>query len=111
MTQRSGDIGAGIALNKSGYSLIVHMFCEMINNDVNYKGIKFTPGRLIINLGDYHVYESHYSQIIRQLLRDPYPFPKLKFNRKVSELNDFKFEDLELIDYNTYPGIICKMVA
>lgn len=111
MTQRSADLGSGFYLNICEYSLQVYMLCEIINNDPNYTGIKFTSGRLVINLGDTHIYESHYSQAIRQLLRDPYKFPQLKINRKVTELTDFKFEDFELMGYNPYPGILCKMVV
>jgi len=111
MTQRSADLGSGTYLNIIEYSMIIMMFCEVINNDSNYTGIKFTPGRLIMNFGDAHIYESHYGQSIRQLLRDPYEFPKLEFNRKVTDLTEFKFEDFELINYNSYPAIQCKMVA
>ncbi len=111
MTQRSADLGSGFYLNICEYALQVYMLCEIINNDPNYTSIKFAPGRLIINLGDTHIYESHYSQAIRQLLRDPYKLPQLKINRKVTELIEFKFEDFELIDYNPYPGILCKMVV
>ena len=78
---------------------------------MNYQGPKFTPGRLIMNLGDCHIYEEHRSMVIRQILRDPYPFPTLKINRKVTHLTDFKFEDLELIHYQHYPNIVAKMVA
>lgn len=87
------------------------MLCEVINNDLNYTSFKFTPGRLIMNLGDCHIYENHYSQSIRNLLRDPYEFPQLKFKRKVTRLTDFKYEDFELIDYHSYPALLFKMVA
>lgn len=111
MTQRSGDIGCAVYLNVCTYGLLIYMLCEVINNDLNYTSFKFTPGKLLINLGDYHVYESHYSQAIRQLLRDPYEFPQLKFKRKVTRLTDFKYEDFELIDYHSYPALLFKMVA
>ena len=111
MFQRSADACCGIPFNIASYALLVHMFCEVINNDSNYKGNKFTPGRLIMNLGDVHIYEDHYSEAIRQILREPYIFPNLQFNRKVNDLCDFKFEDLELINYNCYPSINFKMIA
>ena len=82
-----------------------------INNDLSYTGPKFSPGRLIMNLGDVHIYEDHYSEVIRQILREPYRFPQLIFKRKVSDLTDFKFEDLDLLDYECYPNISAKMVA
>ena len=111
MTQRSADCGSGLYLNVCEYALLVFMFCEVINNDVNYTGFKFTPHKLIMNLGDTHIYTDHYTQIIRQILRNPFKFPKLKIKRKITDLTDFKFEDFELIDYKSYPAILCKMIA
>ncbi len=103
MYQRSADLTCGIPFNIASYALLVHMFCEVLGN--------FKVGRLIISLGDVHIYEDHYSNVIRQILRDPYPFPKLVIKNKVKNLTDFKFEDFELVDYNTYPNINYKMVA
>jgi thymidylate synthase len=111
MTQRSVDTGSGFYLNVCEYALYVYIFCEIINNDPEYKGIQFTPGKLIINTGNTHIYKSHYSQAIRQILRDPYPFPKLKINRKIISLEDINYDDFELINYNPYPGILCPMVV
>lgn len=111
MTQRSIDSICGLQFNLSSYSLLVHMLCEILNNDENYNGDKFSPGRLIMNLADTHIYESHKEQAIRQILREPREFPQLKFKRKVKDLKDFKFEDLELIDYQFDPYIPVKMVA
>jgi thymidylate synthase len=111
MYQRSADIGCGTPFNVASSSLLVYMFCEVINNDSKYTGQKFTPGRLIMNHGDIHIYEDHYSELIRQVLREPYKFPQLTFKRKVNELTDFKYEDLELVGYQCYPSIKLKMIA
>lgn len=111
MFQRSADNFCGVPFNICSYSILIHLFCEIINNDASYKGPKFIPGRLIMNLGDTHIYEDHYAQCIRQILRDSHNFPQLIFKRKVTELTDFKFEDLELVNYESYPNIIAKMVA
>lgn len=111
MCQRSGDIFLGVPFNLTSYSLLVYMLCEVINNDESYKGVKFTPGRLIIQLGDVHLYEDHYSAAIRQILREPFMFCNIKFTRKIKNLTDFKFEDIELTNYYFYPNILAKMVA
>lgn len=108
---RSQDMILGNPWNITYAALLIHLFCEVINNDSNYLGNKLLPGRLIMNLGDIHIYENHYEQCIRQILREPYKFPQLIFKRKVTELIDFKFEDLNLVDYYCYPGIIAKMIA
>jgi thymidylate synthase len=111
MTQRSVDTACGLPFNIVSYALLVHLFCQVINNDLNYLGPKFTPGKLIMNLGDTHIYKDHYSDIIRQVLREPHKFPQLKFNRQVTNLTDFKFTDMELVEYQSYPIIGFKMVA
>lgn len=111
MTQRSADIFLGLPYNVASYALLTHMICEVVNNDELYKGPQLSPGRLIISIGDAHLYQSHYSQAIRQILREPTEFPKLKFNRKVSKIEDFIFDDLNLIEYDPYPNITAKMVA
>lgn len=111
MLQRSSDTFLGLNFNLTSYSLLIHLFCEVLNNDSSYTGPKFSPGRLIMNLGDTHIYEDHKEQCIRQILREPYEFPQLIFKRKVTDLTDFKFEDLELVNYNCYPNIPAKMSA
>ena len=108
---RSQDLFLGNPINIISHCMLLYVFIEVINNDPNYNGPKFTLGRLIMNLGDVHIYENHYEQCIRQILREPMVFPKLNFKRKVNELADFKFDDLELIDYNCYPTITAKMIA
>jgi dihydrofolate reductase/thymidylate synthase len=108
---RSQDYFLGSNFNLTMSSLLVHLFCEVINNDVTYNGPKFKPGRLIMNLGDTHLYEDHYEQSIRQILREPYKFPQLVIKRNVTKLSDFKYEDFELVDYQCYPNIIAKMTA
>ena len=111
MTQRSADAVCGIPFNIGSYALLVHLVCEVINNDVSYAGLKFIPGRLVMNFGDVHIYETHQTQAIRQILRDPYEFPRLTFRNRVTSLTNIKFEDIELLDYKCSPGIIAKMIA
>ena len=111
MFQRSADSFCGVPFNISSYALLIHFFCEIINNDITYTGPKFSPGKLIMNFGDTHIYEDHYSETVRQVLREPYKFPQLIFKRCVNNLTDFKFEDIELVNYECYPNINVKMVA
>lgn len=108
---RSQDLLLGTPFNIILSSLLVYLFCEVINNDINYKGLKYIPGDLIINLGDIHIYENQYTEVIRQILRDPYDFPKLIFKNKVTKLSEFKFDDIELINYQCYPNFLIKMIA
>lgn len=111
MSQRSADAVCGIPFNIASYALLVHLFCEVINNDIEYTGNKFVPGRLVMNLGDVHIYESHHTQAIRQILRDPYEFPTIRFRNTVTTLTGLKMDDIELVDYKCWPAISATMVA
>lgn len=111
MTQRSADYICGVPFNIASYALLIHLMCEVINNDETYTGTKFTPGRLIMNFGDTHIYEDHKQASIKQLLRTPYKFPQIKIKKQMKELTDISFEDIEMINYNSYPVLSVKMIA
>ena len=111
MYQRSADLFLGEPFNISSYSLLVYMFCEVLNNSEDYNGMTFYPDILYISFGDVHVYDNHFDQVNEQLKRSPYEFPQLKFKRKVKNFNDFKWEDIEVINYNSHPRIKASMVA
>lgn len=62
-------------------------------------------GEIIYNVADTHIYVNHLDVIKEQITRDPYPLPKLVIKRKVTDINDFKFEDFELQNYNSHPAL------
>jgi thymidylate synthase len=109
-TQRSCDYFLGVPFNIASYSLLVYMLCEILNNDDSCK-YKYKPGELIMSLGDYHLYESHLEEAKRQLIRTPSEFPNIQFKEKIYKLEDFKFEDIILTNYNPCPEIKAKMVS
>lgn len=111
MYQRSADMFLGVPFNISSYALMCNMFCEVLNNDSSYTGMPFRPDKLIMSFGDLHIYESHYEQVSTQLSRQPFRFPKIKFNRKVDNLESFKWEDINITNYNHHKGIKASMVA
>ena len=108
-TQRSCDYFLGVPFNIASYSLLVYMICHVLNNDESCQ-YKYKPGKLVMNLGDYHLYEEHLQQAQRQILRTPLQFPQLNIKNKVFKLEDFKFDDIELINYQCYPGIKAEMI-
>lgn len=111
MYQRSSDIWMAGNYNTINIVLLVLFLCEVINNDVDYTGLKFTPGKVMLTLGNVHVYSNNREQTIRQILRDPHPVPTISINKKVTNINDFSFEDLSVDNYVCYPNISSKMVA
>jgi thymidylate synthase len=108
--QRSCDYFLGVPFNIASYSLLVYMLCEVLNNDINCK-YTFKPGELTMSLGDYHLYESHINEAKRQFVRTPTRFPTLQFKNKINNLEDFTFDDIEIIDYNPCIEIKATMVS
>ena len=111
MYQRSADMFLGVPFNISSYSLMCYMFCEVLNNDSSYNGKPFKPDKLVMSFGDLHIYETHYEQVSKQIERYPYRFPQIKFKRKLDNLEDFIWDDIEILNYNHHKGIKAEMVA
>ena len=55
--------------------------------------------------GDVHIYNDHYNALCEQLTRIPYKSPTLRLNPAVKEIDDFKFEDFEIVGYQHHPAI------
>jgi dihydrofolate reductase/thymidylate synthase len=102
MYQRSGDMGLGVPFNIASYSLLLVMVAHVTGKQ---------PGNFIHIIGDTHIYKNHIDAIRKQLLRTPKPFPILKINRDVKNIEDFKFEDFTLINYNHWPKIKMEMAV
>lgn len=94
--QRSADAFLGVPFNIASYSLLTMMVAQVC-------GLKL--GEFVHTIGDAHIYKNHLDQINLQLTREPRPLPKMIINPEVKDINDFKFEDFELVDYNPYKGI------
>lgn len=111
MYQRSCDSFLGLPFNISSYALLVYIICELVNNDENYTGVKLRPGKLTISLGDYHIYKQHLEVVNEQILRIPYMFPKLSFNKKITKIEELEYSNLELINYRSHETLKAEMVA
>lgn len=111
MYQRSADICCGVPFNIASSALLIYLFTQVINNDKTYNGPKLIPNKLIMMFGDIHMYEEHRDQAIQQILRHSREFPKIKFNKEITNLTDFKYEDIELLNYNSYGPLSYKMIV
>ncbi|KAG8224813.1 hypothetical protein J437_LFUL002259 [Ladona fulva] len=100
--QRSADVGLGVPFNIASYSLLTYMIAHIT---------KLKPGEFIHIMGDCHIYKNHAEILEEQIKRIPRPFPKLKIERNVENIEDFKFEDFKLIDYKPHPKLEMKMAV
>ena len=94
--QRSADIFLGVPFNIASYALLTMMIAQVCDLEL---------GDFIHTLGDAHLYNNHLEQVDQQLSRTPYKMPKLKINKNIKDIFDFKFEDFELTDYEAHPHI------
>ena len=105
---RSSDFFLANNWNSTCGALFVHLLCNM-------EGIDLTPGELTVFIADAHLYKSHIEQVKLNLERVPLPFPKLLIKltngEKKKDIQEFKFEDLDLIGYKSYPNIKAEMAV
>ena len=102
MYQRSCDMGLGVPFNIASYALLTCMIAHICGLE---------RGEFIHSMGDAHVYLNHIEPLMRQLDRTPRSFPRLLIKRPVNNIDDFKFEDFELVDYRPHPNIKMKMAV
>ena len=94
--QRSADLFLGVPFNIASYALLTLMVAQV----TGYK-----PGKFVLTFGDAHLYLNHLEQTDLQLSREPLPLPIMKINPEVSSIFDFRYEDFELVNYQSHPAI------
>ena len=94
--QRSADAFLGIPFNIASYALLTMMVAQVCGLGL---------GEFIHTIGDAHIYSNHIEQVNRQLAREPRKLPTMKINPEVKNIEDFKFEDFELVGYDPHKGI------
>jgi len=98
--QRSADIFLGVPFNIASYALLLKMVAQATG---------LVAGDFIHTLGDAHIYKNHIEQVKLQLTREPRSLPEMRINPSIKNIEDFTFEDFELVNYNPHPHIPGKV--
>lgn len=96
MYQRSCDTFLGVPYNTAQEALLLVLMAHITGRKARGFNHFF---------GDAHIYLNHIDQVKEQLSREPRKLPKIRIKRQVENILDFKWEDIELIDYNPHKGI------
>jgi len=120
---RSNDFALGNPYNVVQYTLLVHIIAKLTD---------MIPNELVINAVDCHIYHEHFEGMKEWIKRYSKTYPvitkerdniynvnynnayckaKLKINGEQQNLEDFKAEDFEIIDYNPQPYIKMKLLT
>lgn len=94
--QRSADIFLGVPFNIASYALLTHMVAQQADLQV---------GEFVWTGGDCHLYLNHLEQADEQLNRKPLPLPRLAIKRRPESIFDYRFEDFEILNYQSHPHI------
>lgn len=100
--QRSADVFLGLPFNIASYSLLTHMIAHVTGLEV---------GEFVHSIGDAHIYSNHIEQVKTQLERESRDLPTLNIKRAVTDIDDFTFDDFEIVDYDPHPHIAGKVAV
>ena len=95
-------VGLGVPFNIVQYSILTHMIAQVTDH---------VAEEFIWSGGDVHIYSNHVDALKEQLTREPYASPTLKLNPEVKEINDFKYDDFEIVGYDNYHPTIKMEVS
>ena len=98
--QRSGDVGLGVPFNIASYSFLTHLLAKHCGLQAH---------EFVYYLGNTHIYDDHYKPLEEQILKKPYPFPKITINTKKDDINDYVLEDFVVKDYKHHEVIKMEM--
>jgi hypothetical protein len=91
----------GIPFNIASYSFLTRLIAHHC---------VLEPGEFIHYIGNAHIYEEHEEALEKQLLRTPRDFPKCFIHKKYFDIENYKFEDFVIKDYDHHSKIDMKMI-
>ncbi len=104
LTQRSGDIALGIPFNLAAYSMLTQIIAQETGLGLGYFSHTIVDAHIYVaDAGTKMEQYDHLEGLKLQITREPCTLPKLQIANK--PIDELKFEDFELLDYNPQPKI------
>lgn len=94
--QRSQDCYLGQSYNIASYSLLLNMIAQIVN---------MVPREFIQSIGDAHLYANSIEATEELLKREIKTLPKLWLNPDIQNIYDFRYEDINILNYDPHPNI------
>lgn len=112
MYQRSCDTCAGLPFNIASTALLTHIVAAVLEVPVH---------KVVISIGDAHIYHDHLEGAKEQVTRSPYEFPYFKLlsnapgtrgsiDDNIAWIESLTFEDFALDSYKYHPTIKYVMI-
>ena len=98
--QRSGDVGLGIPFNIASYSFLTHLLAHHCGLEAK---------EFVHFIGNAHIYDDHIEPLKEQITRVPFDSPTLIIKNKYENINDYKIDDFEIINYQCHNVVKMKM--
>jgi thymidylate synthase len=113
MYQRSCDTCAGLPFNIASTALLTHIFAKVLHMEAD---------KIVIVIGDTHVYEEHINGAKEQITRTPLQPPTIVIakdpppkdatvDEKLQWIESLTFEDFQLVGYESHGLIKYPMIA
>lgn len=108
MYMRSADLFLGVPFNIASTTLLTMIIAKVMNMKVK---------EVCISICDIHIYDEHIEQVNTQLSNEIYQPPQviikkeidnskyLSIDEKIKWIEELKFEDFELINYNSHASL------
>lgn len=102
MYQRSADVFLGLPFNIASTALLLLLVCNETD---------LVPGKMVLCIGDAHVYKNHVEVAKLQLKRQPKQFCCVEIKREKDGLRQVSMEEIVLKNYTYHSRLRADMVA